>query len=206
MANTKAKTTKATRSTKSTKSSGSKKGIFSKINFKSRSTQLIFTVLIFALVGGAWFTYRSFAFVGSKATVGAGTLTNRSPGAYPYKETSGSKSGATVMQLSDWQHVTWRASSYHEPGSIIKVCAVAKKTSPNAQGSLIATVNNGPSTHIAISNTDYATTCNNVGVGNVTGNPTIKYMYRGSGTVRVGSLTVEQIPSAINTPSPSATK
>lgn len=47
--------------TTSSKSKNTKGSLLSKINFKSRKTQLVVTVLAFALIGGAWFTYKSFA-------------------------------------------------------------------------------------------------------------------------------------------------
>ncbi len=50
---------------KRTNKSKTKKGkldfLTNRINFKSRKTQFILTILVFALVGGAWFTYKSFA-------------------------------------------------------------------------------------------------------------------------------------------------
>lgn len=53
------KTSKA--SPRGTKAVAKKKGILSKVNFYSRKTQFIIVVLIIAIAGGGYFTYKSFA-------------------------------------------------------------------------------------------------------------------------------------------------
>ena len=64
-----AKTTKVTKTnnkssakaTKTSNKSGKLSFLTNKINFRSRKIQFLLTILVFALVGGAWFTYKSFA-------------------------------------------------------------------------------------------------------------------------------------------------
>ncbi len=52
-----AKTSKTTKRTTSAK----RKGIFSKINLSSPKTRFVAAILLVAVMGGGWFTYRSFA-------------------------------------------------------------------------------------------------------------------------------------------------
>lgn len=53
--------TKKSTATKSKVSSNKKSGLLSRINFKSRKTQFFTVILLVAVMGGGWFTYRSFA-------------------------------------------------------------------------------------------------------------------------------------------------
>lgn len=62
---------KSKSSSRSTNVNISKK-LASKINFRSKRVQLLLTIAIFGLIGGAWFTYRSFA----ATVVFTGTVAN----------------------------------------------------------------------------------------------------------------------------------
>ena len=56
------------------KTSSKKKGFLSKINFSSRKTQFMATILVIAVTGAGYFTYQSFAATVLAATRTAGNL------------------------------------------------------------------------------------------------------------------------------------
>ena len=64
----------ATKTTKSPskKATTKKKGILSKINFSSRKTQFLATILVIAVAGAGYFTYQSFAGVTAEYVYNAG--------------------------------------------------------------------------------------------------------------------------------------
>lgn len=70
----------------STKQAKTKKksrlGLLSKINFRSRKTQFIATILVFALIGGGVYTYRSFAAVGDRTYLFSGECLTRGQSIY----------------------------------------------------------------------------------------------------------------------------
>jgi hypothetical protein len=94
-----AKTVKPTKRPSSTKQR--KGGLFSKINFKSRKTQFLSVILLVAVMGGGWFTYRSFAAENvSTANVSNGKLTCVSGSAGCSKPSEEAKNNLPVAELS----------------------------------------------------------------------------------------------------------
>ena len=113
--------TKTTRASSKT----TKKGIFRKINFSSRKTQFLATILIVAVAGAGYFTYQSFASTIIAATRSNGNL--YATNAYGVNEAS--KNGIPVWQLRPG------GSAYADftvpGGKSIKYCVMAKSAQPS---------------------------------------------------------------------------
>jgi hypothetical protein len=124
---------------KRTNKSKTKKGkldfLTNRINFKSRKTQFILTILVFALVGGAWFTYKSFAAteVYSYSPVN-GTLKCYNKivtSCSQISDTGIGKNSTTVLKF-DGGHGSASGSSkaYIVAGSQYRTCVIAKSLGP----------------------------------------------------------------------------
>lgn len=77
-----------------------KRGILYKINFNSKKTQFITVILLVAVLGGGWFTYRSFAAeTASTANVGNSKLRCVSGSTACSTPTEAKKNNIPVVQL-----------------------------------------------------------------------------------------------------------
>lgn len=125
-----AKTTKkasTSRASKGAKNKSRSNWLTSKINIRSRKTQLLFTVLTFAVIGGAYFTVKSFA-----AEVNTGPTTTWSAkdlhcytGDCSYVADV-AKNNTTVLRLGkSWAGATLPEKSYTKNTSI-QYCVMAK--------------------------------------------------------------------------------
>lgn len=128
-----AKTTKNTstsRTSKTTKKKSNSNWLTSRINFKSRKTQLLFTILTFAVIGGAYYTYRSFAndvsgSVNSYTLAGKGTNTR----AYTINDKNNGKNGVTVARFSPRGTITWVANETTSPSWVYQYCSTLSSVS-----------------------------------------------------------------------------
>lgn len=119
-----AKTTKRTKRTASTK----KRGLLSRINFNSKKTQFVAVIVIVALMGGGWFTYRSFA--GSWAAQVDAAILDRSPVQENLASTG--KNGKWVARLSPGESITWDLPpNYLQVGSKRRTCWTARYERPS---------------------------------------------------------------------------
>jgi hypothetical protein len=99
---------KTTKSTKRTTTTAKKKSGLGKLNFNSRKTQFITVIVLVALMGAGWFTYRSFA-LSNANTIASANLDNT-----PVSENTGTsgKAGLRVAQLEPGQNLnTWVTNS-----------------------------------------------------------------------------------------------
>ena len=120
---------------KRTNKSKTKKGkldfLTNRINFKSRKTQFILTILVFALVGGAWFTYKSFAategvqvatYVGANLQPSSGTLCSDRKA----RSVADSQKSGNVWEVPEGGCIEGTYSPEVTAGHSYKVCIVAK--------------------------------------------------------------------------------
>lgn len=118
------KTTKSNKRTISVK----KRGFLSKINFRSRKTQFIAVVLIVAVMGAGWFTYRSFA--GSWAAQVNASWLDRTPVQEQLASTN--KKGTWVARLSPGERIIWDIPpNYLQVGSRRRICWTARFERPS---------------------------------------------------------------------------
>ncbi len=119
---------------KRTNKSKTKKGkldfLTNRINFKSRKTQFILTILVFALVGGAWFTYKSFAATDyvQIATYNSSQLISQSDHlcyAGARSKSDKQKSGS-VWEVPTWSCVKATSKPMASIGGKYRICIVAK--------------------------------------------------------------------------------
>ena len=137
---------------RSTKTTNKKKGLLGKLNFSSRKTQFIATILVIAVAGAGYFTYQSFA-----ATVMTATRTNGkllSSNAYVFNDAG--KNNTPVFQLR--QNSSVFADFTVPGGKTIKYCAIVRASQPTPSV-LIAAVGGWTDPGIINITTSYTSQC-----------------------------------------------
>jgi hypothetical protein len=116
-----AKTTKSTK--RPTTAKQKKGGLFSKINFRSRRTQFISVILLIAVMGGSWFTYRSFAASSGISIFATNATTNGQR--IVEKRTNSGKNDVSVVSINSRQNIIWYTGQSTVKGNVYEVCALA---------------------------------------------------------------------------------
>lgn len=224
-----AKTTKVTKTnnkssakaTKTSNKSGKLSFLTNKINFRSRKIQFLLTILVFALVGGAWFTYKSFAAVGTNLAtfsvsknnlVGSrqndGSSWRNINDAIPVLEVNGPAFATSVHK--------GELESIFRDGKVYITCAKVKKVSGDPY--IIVSgpgINGAEAQRQRVTSTDYSEYCTTQGEGN----GILPSVLNNSGTgnvIRVESIYVNTVttqptnngkaPAPTPNPAPTPTK
>ncbi len=122
--------TKTKAPSRSTKPTTKKKGLFSRVNFSSRKTQFLLSILIIAVAGAGYFTVSSFAATTVKGTWDANNLfcSGTIPGCVKTQDTQ--KSNIPIIRINSSSNT---GPSFDTAGSIMmypnssyRYCATAK--------------------------------------------------------------------------------
>lgn len=114
--------TKTTKSTKRSSAVKQKKGgLFSKINFKSKKTQFIAVIALIAIMGGSWFTYRSFALNDMTSQFAANMITNGQK--IQETRTTSGKNDVTIVAIQGRQNIVWYTGRTVVRGNVYEICA-----------------------------------------------------------------------------------
>jgi len=207
------KTTKAP--SRGTKTSSKKKSFLSKINFSSRKTQFMATILVIAVAGAGYFTFKSFAATGTQIasyTVANGQLTGDTtdPNSKWSVATDATKNNVQVIQLSGNRAKTRLNSfstAYLSKARTYQTCAMVRKISG---APIIQVVGPGsssvPLSH-NVSSSSYAEFCNSPKVGEFSvGTPPAVLNIKAGTVVSVSSVYIMDVTPAAPAPAPAPAK
>lgn len=208
------KTSKA--SPRGTKAVAKKKGILSKVNFYSRKTQFIIVVLIIAIAGGGYFTYKSFAatVVSSDSAARMADLSNPKIPTVVEQLSSTGKANTRVARLSPGQSIKFYFESatshgnacitarYENPGGA-KPSILSFTASPNVTGPGATTQQ---STRYVSLHNSYEKVCSGTIGGWSTAGGNVVIRNNGPSTVRMNLFTFERPDAPAPAPAPAPAK
>lgn len=105
------------------------KGWKKKFNLQSRKVQFFVVIAIVALLGGGWFTYKSFA-DSNAAQIAASSLTKNTT--TETKPGTG-KSGVKVARISPKKAIQWNTSKMVFRKGTYKICATVRYENPSSR-------------------------------------------------------------------------
>ena len=175
---------------KNNKKSKQKKSVLNKLGGLSKRSKFIVVVLIFAVLGGGYLTYKSFAATAgpsSSISVGANLRFSGDTGCTSNKVNDPGKNNLTVMQIYCPPKKAWSVNSNYTTNSVVtwpqgtyKNCVVAKGVGKFSITQGGKTEFNAGVAYYDINSPDYKTYCS---YAVTIGSPGLRFFSSDSGTV-----------------------
>lgn len=96
--------------------------VLGRVDWGSKKVQLLLVVLVFALIGGVYYVYKSSA----NAPIAREMSTSVAGTRHVVDKASSNKRGHTVSRLNHWESFTWRPNIRPAQNRWHKVCALVR--------------------------------------------------------------------------------